>query len=95
MDSSRSRSTPLELGFDVGRDVAKVSGNGHANAFGLEDESNWVGGIVGNGERADGDVADLNRLSGLEVLDRRAARWDPFREAVLRDDAGSAFSTAS
>ena len=59
----------LELCLHVGRDVAEVGSEGHANAFRLKHEPNGVGGIVGNGERADGDVADLDGLAGFEVLD--------------------------
>jgi len=59
----------FELGFDIGRNVAEIGGHGHAYAGGAEDETDRVGGVMGDGEGADGDVADFKRLAGLEVLD--------------------------
>ena len=59
----------LELGFDVGWDVAEICGEGHADAFGLEDEADRVRGVMRDGEGADGDVADLEGLPCGKVLD--------------------------
>ena len=61
----------FQLGFDVGRDVAEVGCDSHAHALGLEDEADGVCGVMRNGEWADGDVADLERLAGLKELDGR------------------------
>ena len=61
----------LEGGLDVGGHVAEVGGDGHADGFGvgLEDEAAGVGGVVGDGEGRDGDVADGEVGAGVEVLD--------------------------
>ena len=60
----------LELGLDVGWDVAEVGGDPQAHALGAEDEPDRIGGVVGEGEGADSDVADCKGLAGLEVLHR-------------------------
>ena len=61
----------LEGGLDVGRHVAEVGGDGHADGLGagLEDEAAGVGGVVGDGEGRDVDVADGEVGAGVEVLD--------------------------
>ena len=60
----------LEGSLDVGRHVAQVGSQRHADALGLEDEAAGIGGIVGNGEGRDVDVADGELGAGVEVLDR-------------------------
>src|ERR1700678_3657380 len=42
----------FELLFDVGRNVPQIGGQGQAHAFGAEDESDRVGGVMGDGEGA-------------------------------------------
>src|ERR1039458_1937320 len=59
----------LELGLDVGRDIAQIGGKAHSNAFGTKDKAHRVGGVVGGGEGAYGNVADFEGLAGLKVLD--------------------------
>ena len=59
----------LEGGLDVGGHVAEVSGEGHADAVGGEDEAAGVGCVVGNGEGGDVDVADAEVGAGVEELD--------------------------
>src|SRR5450631_168561 len=59
----------LKLGFDVGRNVAQVGGKGHFYALGPKDKANRVGGVVWDGEGADGNVANLEGLTGLKILD--------------------------
>ncbi len=53
----------LKLGFYVGRDVTEVGGDGHAYTLSLKHEADGVRRVVGNGERADGDIANLKRLA--------------------------------
>ena len=62
---------PRRADFDVGRHIAEVGGDGHADLFGagLEDEAAGVGGVVRDGEGRDGDVADGEVGAGVEVLD--------------------------
>src|SRR5208337_85258 len=60
----------LELGSDVWRNVAEIGCYCHPHPFSPEDKAHRVGGIMRDGEGADGDIADLKRLAGLEVLDR-------------------------
>src|ERR1039458_7603553 len=61
----------LEGPLDVGRHVPEVGGDGHADGLGTgrEDEAAGVGGVVGNGEGRNGDVADGEVGTGVEVLD--------------------------
>jgi hypothetical protein len=47
-----------ELGLDIGWHVAEIGGDGESNSLGAEDKANRISGIVGNRERADGEVAD-------------------------------------
>jgi hypothetical protein len=47
-------------------EVAEVGGDADAEAFGAEAEADGVGGVVGDGEGGDGDVADGEGLAGLE-----------------------------
>ena len=61
----------FELSLYVGRNIAQVGGKGYPHAFRLENKTHRVSGVVGNGEGADGNIADLERLPGLEVLDGR------------------------
>ena len=68
----------LEGGFDVGRHVAEVGGDGHADAFGGEDEAAGVGGVVGDGEGGDLEVADGEVFAGLEVLNGGKLGWVGF-----------------
>ena len=65
---------PLEGGLDVGGHVAEIGGKGHADALGREDEAAGVGGVVGDGEGGDVDVADGEPGAGVEVLDGRKVR---------------------
>jgi len=60
-----------ELGLHIGRHVAKIGGDGQANSLGGEDEADRVGCVMGDGEWADAEVADRERLAGAEVLDGR------------------------
>ena len=61
----------FEGGLDVGRDVAEVGGDGHADGLGagVEDEAAGVGGVVGDGEGCDVEIADGEVGAGAEVLD--------------------------
>ena len=59
----------LEGGFDVGGHVAQVGGDGHADAFGGKDEAAGVGGVVGDGEGGDLEIADRKVFACPEVLD--------------------------
>ena len=61
-----------ESGLDVGRQVAEVGGDGHADGFstGVEDEATGIGGVVRDGEGGDIEVADREINAGAEVLDR-------------------------
>ena len=52
-------------------EVAEVGGDADAEAFGAEAEADGVGGVVGDGERGDGDVADGEGLAGLEGFEVR------------------------
>ena len=61
----------FEGGLDVGRDVAEVGGDRHADGLGtgVEDEAAGVGGVVGDGEGRDVEIADAEVGAGVEVLD--------------------------
>src|SRR5581483_8376080 len=60
----------LERKLHILGDIAKVSGDGHADGFAgsVEDKSAGVSSIVGNREGADFEVADAEAAAGLEEL---------------------------
>ncbi len=58
-----------KLGLHIGGHVAEVGGDGETCAFGGEDESNGIGGVVWDSEGADGNVADGEGFAGTEVFD--------------------------
>ena len=67
----------LELGLDVGRDVAEIRGQGHAHPLGVEDKTNRVSGIVGDGEGADGRYRRSRSTRRPGNTRPPAARWGP------------------
>ncbi len=53
--------------LDVEGDIAEVCDPGEAGSRGLEDEADWVLGIMGNGEWGDIKLFKLKRRTGLKV----------------------------
>lgn len=59
----------LEVNADGLGHVAEVGGDGHFEALGAEGETDGVGGVVGDGEAIDVDVADGETGAGLEEFE--------------------------
>ena len=57
-----------EMDSDVIGQIAEIGADGDLGAVGAECESDRVGGIVGDGERVDVDVADRETLASLDGL---------------------------
>lgn len=59
----------IQLLFDVFRKVAEVGDQDDAHALSAEREGDGIGGIMGNGEGRNFDIADLEGVPGGESLD--------------------------
>lgn len=70
-----------EVNPDMIGKVAEVGADGDFRAVGAEREANGVGGVVGDGEGVDVNVADGETLAGLDGLNAAEA----FAESVGED----------
>ncbi len=59
----------LEVDSDGVGHVAEVGGDRHFDAFGAERKADGVGGVVGDGEAVDVDIADAKAGAGLEEFE--------------------------
>ncbi len=72
-----------EMHFDEFGHVAQVSDHGHLRAIRTEGETNGVGGVVGNCEGVDVNVADGEMLAGVNRLDAVEPLAESFRKNAL------------
>jgi len=74
-----------EMHFDHFGEVAEIGTDGHFASVAAEGKTDGIGGIVGNGESVDVDVANRKVLAGLDGLDT----LETLLESVGKDAAQS------
>jgi hypothetical protein len=72
-----------EMDSDVVRQVAEIGADGDFGAVGAEGESDWVGGVVRDGESVNVDVADGETLAGLDGFDAAETLAESIRQNAL------------
>jgi hypothetical protein len=73
-----------EVDSDVIGQIAEIGADGNLGAVGAEGESDGVGGVVGDGERVDIDVADRETLASLDGLYAAEALAEGVRQNTLK-----------
>jgi len=77
-----------EMDFDQFRHIAEIGANGDLGAVGAESETDGVGGIVGNGESVDVNIADRKPLARLYGFNTTEAFAEGVRENALQSIHG-------
>jgi hypothetical protein len=76
------------MDFDQFRHIAEIGADGDLGAVGPESETDRVGGIVGDGESMDVNVADGKTLTGLYGFDATETFTERVRENALQSIHG-------
>jgi len=77
-----------KMDFDEFRHIAKIGADGDLGAVGPESETDGVGGIVGDGESVDINIADGKTLAGLYGFNAAEAFAERIRENALESIHG-------
>jgi hypothetical protein len=77
-----------KMDSDVIGQIAEIGADGNLGAVGAEGESDGVGGVVGDGERVDVDVADGETLASLDGLHAAEALAEGVRQNALKGFQG-------
>jgi hypothetical protein len=77
-----------EMDFHEFGHVAEIGNDSHFRAVGAEREANGVGGVVGDGEGVDVDVANCEVLAGVNGFNAVEALGESFRKNLLEGAEG-------